>query len=52
MLRGAVDAAQHGKSIQYFHLLTGVASEYRKLSRQLPNELKQAQAAAQIAIQS
>ena len=52
VLRGAVDAAQHGKSIQYFHLLTGVASEYRKLSRQLPNELKQAQAAAQIAIQS
>ncbi len=51
VLRGAVDAAQHSKSIQYFHLLTGVASEYRKLSRQLPNELKQAQAAAQTAIQ-
>ena len=52
VLRGAVDAAQQGKSIQYFHLLTGVASEYRKLSRQLPNELKQAQVTAQIAIQS
>jgi hypothetical protein len=41
VLRGAVDAAQNGKSIQYRHLLTGVASEYRKLSRQLPSELKQ-----------
>lgn len=48
VLRAAVDAAQDGKSIQYGHLLTGVASEYRKLSRQLPNELKQAQAAAQL----
>jgi hypothetical protein len=47
VLRAAVDAAQHGNGIQYRHLLTGVASEYRKLSRQLPNELKQAQAAAQ-----
>jgi len=26
--------------------LSGVSSEYRKLSRQLPNELKQAQVAA------
>jgi hypothetical protein len=52
VLRGAVDAAQDGRGIQFPHLLTGVASEYRKLSRQLPNELKQAQAAAQISIQS
>ncbi len=44
VLRGAVDAAQDGKSIQYRHLLSGIASEYRKLSRQLPNELKQAKA--------
>ncbi len=51
VLRGAVDAAQNGKSIQYRDLLTGVASEYRKLSRQLPNELKQAQAAAQVSNQ-
>jgi len=46
VLRGAVDAAQDGKSIQFRHLLSGIASEYRKLSRQLPSELKQAQAAA------
>jgi len=45
VLRGAVDAAQDGNSIEFRHLLTGVASEYRKLSRQLPNELKQAHAA-------
>jgi hypothetical protein len=47
VLRAAVDAAQDGKSIQHRHLLAGVASEFRKMSRQLPNELKQAQAAAQ-----
>jgi hypothetical protein len=47
VLRAAVDAAQNGKGIQYCHLLAGVASEFRKMSRQLPNELKQAQAAAQ-----
>ncbi len=47
VLRAAVDAAQDSKSIQYCHLLAGVASEFRKMSRQLPNELKQAQAAAQ-----
>jgi len=52
VLRGAVDAAHSISEIQLPHLLTGVASEYRKLSRQLPNELKQAQAAAQIALQS
>jgi hypothetical protein len=45
VLRAAVDAAQDGTAIQYRHLLTGIASEYRKLSRQLPSELKQAQAA-------
>jgi hypothetical protein len=45
VLRGAVAAAQHGENILFRHLLTGVASEYRKLSRQLPNELKQAEAA-------
>lgn len=44
VLRAAVDAAQDG-GIRYRHLLTGVATEYRKLSRQLPNELKQTQAA-------
>ena len=32
VLRGAVAAAQNERSIQYRHLLTGVASEYRKLS--------------------
>ncbi len=47
VLRAAVDAAQNRKSIQYGHLLAGVASEFRKMSRQLPNELKQAQTAAQ-----
>jgi hypothetical protein len=46
VLRGAVAAAQDGQGILYRHLLTGVASEYRKLSRQLPKELKQAEAAA------
>jgi len=42
VLRGAVAAAQDGKQIFYGHLLTGVAGEYRKLSRQLPSELKPA----------
>jgi hypothetical protein len=50
VLRAAVDAAQDKKSIQYCHLLTGAASEFRKMSRQLPNELKQAQAAAQASV--
>jgi len=45
VLRAAVDAARDGKSIDYGNLLTGIAGEYRKSSRQLPNELKQAQAA-------
>jgi len=52
VLRAAVDAAQDGKSIQYCHLLTGVSSEFHKMSRQLPNELKQAQAAAQASRQT
>jgi hypothetical protein len=52
VLRAAVDAAQDGKGIQYGHLLAGVTSEFRKMSRQLPNELKQAQAAAQASGQS
>jgi hypothetical protein len=52
VLRAAVDAAQDATAIQYRHLLTGIASEYRKLSRQLPNELKQAQTAAQSPQQS
>jgi ATPase family associated with various cellular activities (AAA) len=47
VLRGAVASAQDGRNILYRHLLTGVASEYRKLSRQLPNELKQAETAGQ-----
>jgi hypothetical protein len=46
VLRGAVAAAQDGQRILYRYLLTGVTSEYRKLSRQLPNELRQAEAAA------
>jgi hypothetical protein len=41
VLRSAVAAAHEGERILYRHLLSGVASEYRKLSRQLPNELKQ-----------
>jgi hypothetical protein len=48
VLCGAVAAAQEGGRIAYRHLLTGVASEYRKLSRQMPNELKQAEAAGRI----
>ncbi len=46
VLRAAVDAAHEGKSIRFHDLLAGVAGEYRKLSRQLPNELKQAQSSA------
>jgi hypothetical protein len=46
VLRGAVAAAQEDMSILHRHLLAGVADEYRKLSRQLPNELKHAEAAA------
>jgi hypothetical protein len=46
VLRGAVAAAQDDSRIVYRHLMAGVSSEYRKLSRQLPNELKQAQVAA------
>jgi hypothetical protein len=46
VLRAAVDAVQDKNGIQYCHLLAGVASEFRKMSRQLPNELKQAQQAA------
>jgi hypothetical protein len=45
VLRGAVAAAQEGGHILHRHLLIGVSNEYRKLSRQLPNELKQAEAA-------
>lgn len=45
VLRSAVAAAQENASISYRHLLAGVAQEYRKLSRQLPNELKQAESA-------
>jgi hypothetical protein len=44
VLHSAVAAAQDGDQILYRHLLAGVAVEYRKLSRQLPNELKQAEA--------
>jgi hypothetical protein len=40
VLQGAVAAAQDGAAILHRHLLAGVAGEYRKLSRQLPNELK------------
>jgi hypothetical protein len=45
VLRAAVAAAQNSEAIGFNHLLIGVASEYRKLSRQLPNELKQAETA-------
>ena len=48
VLRAAVDAAQDDRRIQFCHLLTGITSEYGKLSRQLPNELKQAQAAVRV----
>lgn len=43
VLRSAVAAAQDEMRILYRHLLMGLNSEYRKLSRQLPNELKQAE---------
>jgi hypothetical protein len=43
VLHSAVAAAHEGTRISYRHLLGGVAQEYRKLSRQLPNELKQAE---------
>ena len=46
VLRGAVAAAQDGGSIHYQHLLSGVTTEYRKLSRQLPHELNQAKTPA------
>ncbi len=36
----AVAAAQDGTSILHRHLLSGVATEYQKMSRQLPKELK------------
>jgi hypothetical protein len=49
VLRAAVDAAHQVRPIQFHDLLTGVAAEYRKLSRQLPNELKQAHNSAQAA---
>lgn len=41
VLRAAVDAAQRKEPIGFAQLITGVASEYRKISRQLPTELKQ-----------
>ena len=41
VLRGALAAAQSRNAIEFEHVLTGVASEYTKLSRQVPNELKQ-----------
>ena len=40
VLRSAVAAAQDGTSILHRHLLNGVATEYQKMSRQLPKELK------------
>lgn len=46
VLRAAVDAASQERGIEYADLLTGAATEFRKLSRQLPNELKQAHIAA------
>lgn len=52
VLRAAVDAAHEGKPIEFHDLLAGVAGEYRKLSRQLPNELKQARSSAPAAHRS
>ena len=46
VLCGAVAAAERDETIVYRHLLAGVAAEYRKLNRQLPSELKQAEALA------
>lgn len=46
VLGAAVAAAQEGTPIHYRHVLTGVATEYRKISRQLPDELKHAAAEA------
>jgi len=40
VLRAAVEAASEKRSIEYPDLIGGVAAEYRKLSRQLPNELR------------
>lgn len=40
VMRAAVAAAKDGETIHYRHLMIGVSSEYRKLSRQLPSELK------------
>ena len=37
----AAVAARHAEPISYRHLITGLTSEYRKLSRQLPEELRQ-----------
>lgn len=40
VLRAAVEAASEARGIQYTDLIGGVAAEYSKLSRQLPNELR------------
>jgi hypothetical protein len=50
VLRAAVDAVGNENGIEYANLLEGIATEYRKLSRQLPNELKHAQVAATTAL--
>ncbi|HXO17177.1 MAG TPA: AAA family ATPase [Candidatus Dormibacteraeota bacterium] len=42
VLGAAVAAAQESVPIAYLHVLTGVTTEYRKISRQLPDELKHA----------
>ena len=52
VLRAAVDAEPNGAGIKFQDLLSGIAAEYRKLSRQLPNELKQVQSSAQSALLS
>jgi hypothetical protein len=46
VLRAAVDAASLKRGIEFGDLIGGVAVEYRKLSRQLPNELRPTQSAA------
>ena len=40
VLGAAVAAAQDGSTLEYRHVLNGITIEYRKISRQLPDDLK------------
>ncbi|HEX3551397.1 MAG TPA: ATP-binding protein [Candidatus Elarobacter sp.] len=40
VLRAAVDAARDRTAIRFAHVRSGVESEYRKISRQIPSELR------------